>query len=97
MVMPKEKFSEIKKKYSTLLVLDEDTAEAFNFVQDMLEAEVDALKERCAYATRTIADIEAAARQVSDMRSEIENDHFGENDETSAKDISKCSEGSAEK
>lgn len=80
MYMTKEKFGEIKKKYSTLLVLDSDVGEAFEFVRDMLEAEADALKEKCAYATRSIAEAESAARQVSDMWSEIENDQFGDGD-----------------
>ncbi len=76
MYMSKEKFAEIKNKYSTLLVLDGDASEAFAFVQDMLEAEAEALKEKCPYATRSIADTESSARQVMDMRQEIENNEF---------------------
>ncbi len=80
MYMTKEKFDEIKQKHSTLLVLDGDVAEAFEFVQELLEAEADALKEKCAYATRSIAETESAARQVFDMRCEIDNEHFGDGD-----------------
>lgn len=80
MYMTKQKFDEIKKRYPTLLVLDDDATEAFEFVWDMLTAEADALKEKCAYATRSIADIEKAAYQVHDMRSEIENEEFGDGD-----------------
>lgn len=80
MYMTKEKFDEIKKKYPTLLVLDDDVSEAFKFVQDMLEAEVFALKEKCAYATRSIADMERAAREVNDMQNEIEGNEFGDGD-----------------
>lgn len=46
MSLSKEKFDEIKKRYSTLLVLDTDVSEALNFVYDLLCAEADAIKER---------------------------------------------------
>lgn len=74
MYMTKEKFDEIKKRHNTLLILDDDTSEALEFVQELLEAEADALKEKCAYATRSIAETENAAHQVFDMRREIENE-----------------------
>lgn len=80
MYMTKEKFDEIKKRHSTLLILDDDTSEALEFVQELLEAEADALKEKCAYATRSIAETENAAHQVFDMRREIENEAFGDGD-----------------
>lgn len=80
MYMTKEKFDEIKKRHSILLILDNDTSEALEFVQELLEAEADALKEKCAYATRSIAETENAAHQVFDMRREIENEAFGDGD-----------------
>lgn len=78
MCMTKQKFDEIKKKYTTLLVLDGDVSEAFEFVWDMLAAEADAMKEKCAYATRSIAEMENAVRQVFDMRREIDKGYFGD-------------------
>ena len=80
MYMTKQKFDEIKKKYPTLLVLDGDVSEAFEFVWVMLAAETDALKEKCAYATRSIAEMESAAYQVHDMQNEVENEEFGDGD-----------------
>lgn len=78
MYMTKQKFDEIKKKYNTLLVLDDDVGEALDFVQELLEAEADALKEKCAYATRSIDEMENAIHQVFDMRREIDNGYFGD-------------------
>lgn len=66
MYMTKQKFDEIKKRHSTLLILNDDTSEALEFVQELLEVEADALKEKCAYATRSIAETESAAHQVFD-------------------------------
>lgn len=80
MYMTKQKFDEIKKRYPVLLALDRDVSDAFEFVRDMLEAEADALKEKCAYATRSIAETESTARQVSDMQNEIDNECFGDGD-----------------
>lgn len=80
MYMTKEKFDEIKKKYPTLLVLDDDVGETLDFVQELLEAEADALKNKCGYATRSIAGMESAARQVFDVRREIDNGGFGDGD-----------------
>lgn len=80
MYMTKEKFDEIRKNHSTLLILDDDVSEALEFAQELLEAEADALKEKCAYAVRSIADTENAAHQVFDMRCEIENGEFGDGD-----------------
>lgn len=80
MYMTKEKFDEIKRKHSTLLILDDDADETLEFVQELLEAEADALKEKCAYATKSIAEVESAVHQVFDMRREIDNECFGDGD-----------------
>mgnify|MGYP001132233471 FL=1 len=80
MYMTKEKFDEIKRKHSTLLILDDDADETLEFVQELLEAEADALKEKCAYATKSIAEVENAVHQVFDMRREIDNECFGDGD-----------------
>lgn len=80
MYMTKEKFDEIRRKHSTLLILDDDVDETLEFVQELLEAEADALKEKCAYATKSIAEVESAVHQVFDMRREIDNECFGDGD-----------------
>ena len=46
MYMSKEKFDKIKAKHSTTIVVDADVGEALAFVQDLLEAEADAIKNR---------------------------------------------------
>ncbi len=73
MYMSREKFDEIKKRHSTTILMDDDVGEAFAFVQELLEAEADALKEKCSYATRSIQDAETAAHEVFNMGQEIEN------------------------
>lgn len=78
MYMDKEKFDEVRKRYATLLVLDGDASEAFSFVQEVMEAEAEALKEKCPYATKSIADIENMARLASDMQREIDDNEFGQ-------------------
>ncbi len=77
MYMARQKFDEIAGKHNTLLVVDSDAAEALEFVQELLEAEADALKEKCAYATKTIDRMESAAHEVFDIRQEIDNGVFG--------------------
>lgn len=62
------------------MVLDDNVTEAFEFVWDMLTAEADALKEKCAYAIRFIAEMEKAAYQVHDMQNEIKNEEFRDGD-----------------
>ena len=44
------------------------------------KAKADALKEKCAYATKSIAEVENAVHQVFDMRREIDNECFGDGD-----------------
>lgn len=80
MYMTKDKFDEIKRKHNTLLIMDDDTSEALEFVQELLAAEADALKEKCAYATRSIKEMESAAHEVFSMIQEIEDEQFGDGD-----------------
>ena len=80
MYMTKQKFDEIKRKYSALLVLDDDVGEVLDFVQELLEAEADAIREKCDDATRSIAEADNAVQQVFDMRCEISNGYFGDGD-----------------
>lgn len=61
MYMSKEKFDEIKAKHSTTIVVDADVGEALAFVQDLLEAEADAIKNREPHATASIGRLNEAA------------------------------------
>lgn len=76
MYISKEKFEEIKKQYSGLLIVDSDTEDALAFVQTLLEAEADALKECEPTATNTISRLEAAAYEVYDFSTRL--DEFSE-------------------
>lgn len=78
MYISKKKFEEIKKKYSTLLILDSDAVDAMNFVHDILEAEADTVKELEPYATASISRLEQAAYEVFSAGGDIDNDCFGE-------------------
>lgn len=57
MYMSKKKFDEIKAKHSTTIVVDADVGEALAFVQDLLEAEADAIKNREPHATAEVFSI----------------------------------------
>ena len=76
MYMTREKFNELKRKYSTLLVLDDDFADAMNFVNDLLEAEADAIEKREPTATASIGRLREAAYEVFSILSEVENGEF---------------------
>lgn len=78
MYMTKEKFDAIQKKYGTLLVLSTDANDAMEFVRELLETEADALREKCVYAHRSIAEMEDAARRVAELNNDAENDKFGD-------------------
>lgn len=67
MYMSKEKFDEIKAKHSTTIVVDADVGEALAFVQDLLEAEADAIKNREPHATASIGRLNEAAYEVFSM------------------------------
>lgn len=76
MYITKEKFEQICKNHSSLLVLDSDISEALEFVHELLCAEADALKEREPYATNSIKKLNDAAYQVFEVCGEIENEEF---------------------
>lgn len=78
MVLSKEQFNKIVKKHSTLLVLDSDVEEAFAFVNEVLTAEADALKEAEPYATNTIDRLERAAYEVYELGQDVSNENFSE-------------------
>lgn len=72
MSISKEKFDEVKSRYSTLLILEADPIEALNFVHDILCAEADAIKEKEPYATASIKRLESAAYEVFALGQEVE-------------------------
>ena len=78
MVMSKQTYDEIVSRYASLLLTEDDAVDALDFAHDLLNAEADALKEKCPYATRTIDDLEAAAFRLSCTASEIGNEEFSE-------------------
>lgn len=86
MYITKEKFNEIAKKYSSLLVVEGDVSEAFGFVQELLEAEADALKAVEPEATASIDRLNAAAYEIFDIQGDIENEEFLE-EEISSDDL----------
>ena len=78
MYLSKVKLEEIKSKYPTLVLMDDDIADAFNMVSDILTAEADAIKEKEPYATASISRLEAAAYEVFSICGDIENENFNE-------------------
>lgn len=72
MYLSKVKLEEIKSKYPTLVLMDDDIADAFNMVSDILTAEADAI------ATASISRLEAAAYEVFSVCGDIENENFNE-------------------
>ena len=78
MVLSKEAYDEIVRRYSSLLLTEDDAVDALDFAHDILNAEADALKEKVPYATRTIDELESAAFRLSCMATEIGNEDFSE-------------------
>ena len=78
MYLPRETYEKIVKNYPTLLVVEDDPAEAFRFVWDVLTAEADAIHEKEPYAHRSVADMEEAAYRVFDIGGDIDAEDFGE-------------------
>lgn len=67
--MTAEKLSEIKSRYC--FFSEQEIIEAFNFVQEILEAEADQVKKEFHFATRTIDRLEDAAYSVVEMCQEV--------------------------
>ena len=76
MYITREKLTELREKYSTLLIVNSDVVDALNFVRELLEAEADAIKEREPYATASIDRLNAAAYEVFDICCDIDNERF---------------------
>lgn len=78
MYITKEKFKEICKKYPTLLMCDGDAVDALNFVDDLLTAEAEAIKEREPDATAAIDRLKVASYEVYDLCGDVDNETFWE-------------------
>lgn len=78
MYITKEKLDEIRKNYSTLIIMDDDVTDALNFVHDVLQAEAEATKQKAPYATVSVDRLEKAAHEVFSMSGDIECEIFDE-------------------
>ena len=76
MYSSKKKFDEIKGKHSNTIVVDAGVGEALAFVQDLLEAEADAIKNRESHATASIGRLNEAAYEVFSISNEIDAEEF---------------------
>lgn len=74
--MTREKFEELRRKYKTVLILDDDVFEALDFVQELLEAEADATEQIAPHATRYIQNMNKAAYEVFSLYTEIAAEAF---------------------
>ena len=78
MTMSREAFDQVVNHYKTLLIMDDDPADALDFVASLIDAEIDALRERCPYATRTISQLEDAHYIVYSLCSDASNNIYNE-------------------
>lgn len=78
MVLSKEAFKRIVGKYPTLLILEDDPAEALHFAAEVMEAEEAALREKVPYATLTIDEKMKAAHEICELCRDVENEEFSE-------------------
>lgn len=78
MVLSKEAFRKIVEEFPLLLVMEDDPSEALNFAAAVLEAEADALRKKCPYATRSIDSMESALHEVYELARDAENEEFSE-------------------
>ena len=76
MYITKEEFDKLREKYSTLLIVNSDVVDALNFVQELLEAEADAIKAREPDAAASIDRLNKAAYEVFDICGEVDNENF---------------------
>lgn len=78
MYLSREKLAEIRKKHGTLVILDDDAAEALEFAYDVMIAEIDAIKEREPEATSAIDRMERGAYDLYELFHDVENENFSE-------------------
>lgn len=73
MYLSKEKFESILEENNLCC----EAFEALKFVQEILEAEAEALKEKEPYATASIERLNTAAYEVFSICGEVDNEEFG--------------------
>lgn len=78
MVTSKEAFKKIVKEFNTLLVVDDDPAEALWFAVAVIDAEINATKDKYPYATASIDRLEKARHELRSLASDCENEEFSE-------------------
>jgi len=78
MTLYKEEFEKIKSRYQTLLIIHDDVEDAFHFILEVMEAEVNAIRNRVPYATHDIDKLEAGIHELWSMTNDVENECFGE-------------------
>ena len=78
MYISREKFDEIRKKYSLLLVVDSDTTDALKFAYDVMIAETDAAEEKSTYPVKVTNRMEQSAAFLFDILQDVENETFSE-------------------
>ncbi len=86
MYISKKQFDNIRGKYGSLIADDNDVVDALMLVQDLLEAEAEAIKAVEPEAIAAIARLKEAAYEVFSVQSDVENEEFLEQDG----DLPKC-------
>ena len=76
LAMTEAKYKAVCSRYSSLLVLNDDAEEALNFARELLEEEAAAVRKNEPTATTTIAQLEAAARELQCICDDIANEAF---------------------
>lgn len=74
--MTEQEFKSVCNRFSSLLILKDDAEEALAFAQELLEAEIDAVRKREPSATTTIQRLEAAVYEMSDLRNAVASEEF---------------------
>lgn len=81
MTIDREAFDKLLEKHSNLILDDTDAEHALLFAWDVICAEVDAMKEKYPYATKSISDLEKAEHIVYDLSSDISAGKFEETED----------------
>lgn len=74
--MTEQEFKSVCNRFSSLLILKDDAQEALAFAEELLEAELDAVKKREPTATTTIQRLETAAHELASLRNAVANEEF---------------------
>ena len=77
-VLSKEAFQKTVKEFSNLLIVEEDAAEALWFAVAVIDAEINATKDKCPYATASIDRLEKARHELRSLARDCENEEFSE-------------------